>query len=136
MAKANTKTSDTTMSLSDIRSIGGILTGQAVEREVTWTQVNDDGTTEEHKFKVGVVKLGVAASERVWAVKDEESRWATTIHEAIRLGEDFKERIPYEDACNLDQGLFAALTAAANAVNPKPKEKAKSKEVDAKGGKD
>lgn len=116
------------LTVDGLREIGGILTGEAVPRGVTWKITNDDGTETEHTFIVGVVKLGVAATERIWRGQGDKSSWALAIHEAIRLGEDFTERISYEDACNLDNGLLAALSEATRSVNPEPKESPEGKD--------
>lgn len=123
-----TKKDDQPINLAQLKQIGGVLTGQAVERPVKWTTTDDEGKKVEHEFLVGVVKLGIAATERIWGQAESNSRWATMIHETIRLGEGFKDRIGYDDACNLDPSLFAALSEAANSVNPKPKEGDEGKE--------
>jgi len=112
------------MSIAGLKKIGGVLTGQAIERNIKWTNVDDDGKKTEHEFTVGVVKLGLAATERIWAPvqngDEERSSWAMLICETIRLGDKFDERISYEDACNLNPSLFSALSEAANSVNPRP----------------
>lgn len=108
-----------TFTVSELKKVGGILTGEVIERPVEWATLDKDGKEVTHKFIVGIVKLGIAATERIYASNKEQSRWAMMVHEAIRLGADFKQRISYEDACNLDQGLFAALSEAAASINPK-----------------
>ena len=105
--------------LGDLKKIGGVLTGKAVARTITWAIEDDDGKEQEYTFIVGIVKLGVAATERIYGASEDKSRWALMIHESVRLGKGFEERIPYEDACNLAPSLFAALAQEAAKVNPK-----------------
>lgn len=125
---ATKKVDSNPINLSQLKEIGGVLTGEAVAREVLWKRTDEDGNEVENTFTVGVVKLGIAATERIWAQSESKSRWATLIHETIRLGNGFKDRISYEDACNLEPSLFNALSEASNVVNPKPKEGDEGKE--------
>lgn len=108
------------LDLVKLNQIGGLVTGKATPRPVKWTTTDDDGNEVTHEFMVGVVKMGLAANERLWGMPEGESRMAMIIHEAIRLGEDFKQRITYEDACRLNIGLFNALFAESTKLNPKP----------------
>lgn len=110
------------LDLVKLNQIGGLVTGKATPRPVKWTTVDDDGNEVTYEFTVGVVKMGLAANERLWGMPEGESRMAMIIHEAIRLGEDFKQRITYEDACRLNLGLFNALFAESTKLNPKPTE--------------
>jgi len=105
--------------LNDLKNAGGILTGKVVERPVEWKAYDENGKEVTHRFAVGIVKLSVAATERVYTSGEGTSRWAMMVHEAIRLGPKFDQRISYEDACNLDPSLFTALSEAAASVNPK-----------------
>lgn len=114
------------LDLVKLNQIGGLVTGKATPRPVKWTTVDDEGNEVTHEFMVGVVKMGLAANERLWGLPEGESRMAMIIHEAIRLGEDFKQRITYEDACRLNLSLFNALFTESEKLNPKP--------VEAKGG--
>lgn len=125
---ATKKVDSNPINLSQLKEIGGVLTGEAVPREVVWKRTDEDGNEVENTFTVGVVKLGIAATERIWAQSESKSRWATLIHETIRLGNGFKDRISYEDACNLEPSLFNALSEASNVVNPAPKEGDEGKE--------
>lgn len=108
------------LDLVKLSKIGGLITGKATPRPVSWVTTNENGEEVTYEFIVGVVKLGLAATERIWAAPSSDSRWAMLIHETIRLGDDFKQRIPYEDACRLEPSLFHALSAESSKVNPKP----------------
>lgn len=105
--------------LGDLKKIGGVLTGKPVARTITWATEDDEGKAKEHTFTVGIVKLGVAATERIYGAGEDKSRWALMIHESVRLGKGFEERIPYENACNLVPSLFAVLAQEAAKVNPR-----------------
>lgn len=108
------------LDLVKLNQIGGLITGKATPRLVKWTTTDDAGNEVTYEFTVGVVKLGLAATERLWAAPEGESRWARMINETIRLGEDFKQRISYEDACRLEPSLFNALSTESSKVNPRP----------------
>lgn len=106
------------MKLSELKSKGGFVAGAPVAKEVTWKRKGDAGEDVEDTFTVHIIKQSFGTIEAIWSGKDDKSsKAADYIAQSVRLGDDGKERMSYQDAYQLDPGLAAVLIAAVNEVN-------------------
>ena len=106
------------MDIETLRELGGFVSPTPVEKEITWTPRNEDGTPQEPvTFTVRIKKLSSGASERLW-VEDEKHRdrssQAALLSESLMLGERF---ITYEEAFQLEPTLSLRFAIAVNEVN-------------------
>lgn len=105
------------MKLSELKSKGGFVAGAPVAKEVTWKRMGEAGEEVADTFKIFVIKQSFGTIESIWSGKEDKSKAAQYISESVRLGDDGKERMSYQDAYQLDPGLAAVLIAAVNEVN-------------------
>lgn len=113
------------MNLKQLRERGGFVSAKPVKKSVTWKQVDDlSGAGEDVTFDVWVSKLSFGMIESLATAPDRRSRNAALIAEAIRLGDEGKDALSYQDAYQLKPSLARALVIAIAEVNalPKPKE--------------
>ena len=105
------------MKLEELRELGGIVSAEPVEREVTWTRTVD-GEEVSHTFTVFVLRMPFGDIERMVmaANMDDRSQSAEYLSKAIMLG-DGTERLTYEDAYRFDPSLAGALIGVVRDVN-------------------
>lgn len=112
------------MNLKELRSRGGFVSVAPVRKSVTWKRLDEAGVEQSDTFDIWVVKLSFGMIETISAPEEKRARNAALIHEAVRLGDDGKERFTYQDAYQLQPSLARALIVAVAEVNklPKPKD--------------
>lgn len=118
------------MNLKKLREAGAFLSPAPVKRQITWKHAGDDGESHEDTFDIFVMKLSYGVIDSLTSEKDQRSRNAALIAEAIRLGDNAKERLSYEDAYQLQTSLAMQFIVAIVDVNklPSTKEEASPKE--------
>ena len=100
-------------SIKDLKALGAFVTDAKVQREIKF---EIDG--QEYDATIHVRRLSAGDYETLFLVdKEDRSRTAKVISEAITLGDDGKERIKFEDAYKLHPSLAAAMVNAFNEVN-------------------
>ena len=101
-------------SLKELQALGAFVSDKPVKKEITFKLDGD----EEHTAVIHVKKLSVGDYESLFLTeKEERSRTATLIAQAVSLGPDGKERISFEQAYKLHAGLAGAMVNAFNEVN-------------------
>lgn len=108
------------MSLKDLQALGAFVSDKPVKKTITFNlpDPNDEGATVEHTYDIHVKKLAIGDYETLFLTdKEDRSRTATLISNAITLGKDGKERIDFKDAYRLHPNLAGAMVAAFNEVN-------------------
>lgn len=102
------------MDLAQLKAAGGFIPSEAVKRSVTWERGPDDAVT----FDIFVKRLSFGAVERMLTEVDtNRSRSAELIAACVRVGEDGKDALSYEDAYNLEPSLAKAIGEALREVN-------------------
>lgn len=105
-------------SMKELRALGGFVSDKPVKKEIKFTI--DDG--DELSAFIHVRKLSVGDVEALFITdKEERSRTAKLISEAVTLGDDGKEKISFQDAYRLHTSLAAAMVNAFNEVNSSKK---------------
>ncbi|WP_375591602.1 phage tail assembly chaperone family protein, TAC [Chitiniphilus eburneus] len=114
------------MNKARLRQLGGFVPVGRVREEIRWTQVGDDGQAVrgddgepvELTATIYVRRQPFGLLDRLMAAgNDERSRSAVLISESVFLGDDGSERITYDEAYQLRDGLAAAMLLAINRVN-------------------
>lgn len=101
-------------SLKDLQALGAFVSDKPVKKEITFKLDGDD----EYTATIHVKKLSVGDYETLFLTeKEDRSRTATMISQAVTLGPDGKERISFEQAFKLHAGLAGAMVNAFNEVN-------------------
>lgn len=103
------------MNLKQLKEQGGFVDDKPAKEHVTWTR----GDGEKISFDVHVVRQPFGVVDEVLKTSDGRSQSARMISNCIRLGDDGKERLTYDDAFGLDPTLAFCLIAAINRVNAK-----------------
>lgn len=108
------------MNLKELRAKGAFVSAHPVKKSVTWQ--SESG---EVAFDVYIKRLSFGDYERLFlAESDDRSRMARVLCETIKLGDEGKETLSYQDAYQLDASLARVLLDAVNGVNgvgvPKP----------------
>jgi len=100
--------------LDDLRSFGGIVSDEPVKHPIRFS-IGD----EEIEAHIFVRQLSIGDQERIFKAADnkDQSRAAAMISELVTLGEDGKQRIPFQDAYKLHPNLAGAMVAAIKQVN-------------------
>jgi hypothetical protein len=100
--------------LKELRAMGALVSDIPVPKKITFTL--DDGV--ERTYDIHVKRLSVGDHEKLFiADKDQQSRTAKLISEAITLGADGKERLPFKEAYSLHPSIASAMLGAFNEVN-------------------
>ena len=102
------------MNLKELRAKGAFVSAHPVKRTATWkTQEGEEVT-----FDVHIKRLSFGDYERLFlSESDDRSRMARVLCETVRLGNDGKEPLPYEDAYQLESTLARVLLEHVNSVN-------------------
>lgn len=117
------------MNLEELRQLGGLVSLAPVPKEVTWKHTGPDGQEIEDTFTIHILLKSAGSLDRYREeakkrAEDDGSVSAMFISHFVRLGENGKEAISYEDAYALDPGLanvfFVALSEV-NALGGEPK---------------
>lgn len=102
------------MKLSELTVMGAFIPDGLVKKEIKFKL--DDG--EERKHDIFIRRLSIGVHEQIWAGGDEsQSRTARLLSAAVRLGEDGKEQMTYDQAFRLDSRIALAMTTAIQEVN-------------------
>lgn len=103
-------------SLQDLVNLNAFIPDSLVKRQITF-KLEEGG--EERTFDIHVRRLNLAVNEEIWAGggPDNASKTARFISEAIRLGPNGEEKIPYEKAAELHPNIALAMSQAITAVN-------------------
>lgn len=98
-----------------LKARGGFV-GAPVVKSVTWAHRSPEGEDMVDTFDVFVQprSAGVMNAIRKMASAGKADEMALMISEFIRLGEDGSERLTYEEALQLDDGLQIVLVGALN----------------------
>lgn len=106
------------MNLADLRARGGFVPLAPVLKEVTWKHKDaETGEEVEDTFSVHIKRQSFGTIEAIWAGGEDRSKSAQYISHAVKIGEQGKDSISYEDAYQLSPGLAAVLMEAINEVN-------------------
>lgn len=109
------------MDLSQLQELGGFVSSTPVKHEVTWSPPEGESVT----FTVHIKRLSAGVVERLWSdPRKDRSSSAILIAEAVFLGDDGAQSVPYEMAFNMAPSLANALLEAIETVNPTRKRKA------------
>lgn len=101
-------------SLKDLKALGGFVPSAPIKKEIKFKL--DDDT--DYDAIIHVKKLAVGDYEALFVVdKEQRSKTAKLISEAVTLGPEGKERITFEDAYRLHPRLASAMVDAFNEVN-------------------
>jgi hypothetical protein len=103
-------------SLQELIDLNAFIPDSLVQRQITF-KLEEGG--EEKTFDIYVRRLNIAAHERIWGggLTDEVSKTARLLSEAIRLGPNGEEKLPYEKAVELHPNIALAMSQAINEVN-------------------
>lgn len=104
------------MKSSELKKLGGFVPSTAVQVAVVWSRPVD-GIEVDTPFTVGVIRPAFADMEKVLTLDAAESRSCQLISLCIRLGDNFDEKISYDQACRLESNLAAAFMVAIKSVN-------------------
>jgi tail assembly chaperone len=100
--------------LKELKTLGGFVPSQPIKKEIKFKLDGED----EFTAIIHVKKMSIGDYEAFFIVdKEERSRTAKIISEAITLGDEGKERISFEDAYRLHPRLATAMAEAFNEVN-------------------
>ena len=101
-------------SLKELRAMGALVSEIPVRKSITFTL--DDGV--ERTGEIHVKRLSVGDHEKLFiADKDHQSRTAKLLSEAVTLGDDGKEKLPFKESYSLHPSIAAAMLGAFNEVN-------------------
>lgn len=100
------------LTLAGIADAGGFVDTAPVAKRIEWRLGG-----KLHKGRVFVVRQPFGAVESVLQGDFDRSRAAQLISMSIRLGDDAREQLSYDQAYGLHPALAWALTAAINEVN-------------------
>ena len=99
--------------LKELRSLGGIVDPKPVQKDITFRIGEDDVTA-----SVYIKRLGVGEYEAIRESReDSKSLTALIIATAVTLGDEGKEKIPYDVAFNMAPSLANALVLKFHEVN-------------------
>lgn len=100
-------------SIKDLEKLGGFVPDAPVKKEVPFYLAGPDVTV-----SIFVKRLGIGAYEALFLNdKDERSRTARAISEAVTLGEKGEQRLTFDQAYKLDPQLAREILTAFNEVN-------------------
>lgn len=100
--------------LKELQKMGGFVSAAPVKKDITFKLDGDD----EYTATIHVRKLSAGDYESIFVADSEgRSRTATVISQAITLGPEGKEKVSFEDAYRMHQGLASAMVTAFNEVN-------------------
>jgi len=105
------------MNLEDLIANGGLVPETPVKRSAIWNKKNEAGEDVELQFDVFVKKHSFGTIEKIWNDDGDRSKSAAYISQSIRLGENGKQQLSYEQAFQLDPGLATVLIGVINEVN-------------------
>lgn len=101
------------MNLKELKAKGAFVPVHPIKKSVTWK--NED---EEVSFDVFVRKMSFGDYERLFlAESDDRSRMARVLCESVKLGDEGKDSLSYEDAYQLNPSFARVLLDAVNEVN-------------------
>lgn len=100
-------------SIKDLESLGAFVPDAPVKKEVPFYLAGKDVTV-----SIFVKRLGIGHYESLFLNdKDERSRTARAISEAVTLGEKGEQRLTFDQAYKLDPQLAREILTAFNEVN-------------------
>lgn len=100
--------------LKELKAMGGFVPDKPISKEIKFTL--DDAT--EYSAIIHVKKMNIGEYEALFLTdKEEKSRTAKIISVGVFLGEDGKERIPFDEAYKLHPSLAGAMVTAFHEVN-------------------
>ncbi|WP_421547950.1 phage tail assembly chaperone family protein, TAC [Pseudomonas sp. QD4] len=107
------------MNLKQLKAKGGIVDGQAVKKEVSWTHPDSKtGKEVTDTFTLHIRRQSFGVIERLFAQgESESSRNASFIAASVALGAEGAESLSYDDAYNLEPSLGFLILNAVNEVN-------------------
>lgn len=108
------------MNLEQLKGAGAFVGPELTVKTITWTHPDENGKEVTDTFDVRIRRLPYGDIERLLVTgfkEPDRSQTAQMISEAVRLGEDGEEVIPYIEAYRLDPALARALAAAVGEVN-------------------
>ena len=113
------------MNLKQLREKGAFVSIKPVKKTVTWKHRDASDKEVEEEFDIHVIKLSYGMVERIsssalMSGEEKKSANAQLIVEAIRLGDDAKERFTYLEAYQLQPSLARTLIVAIAEVNALP----------------
>lgn len=101
------------MDKKSLKARGGFVSGKPIKRSVEWAHVTPEGEDVVDKFDIYIYprSAGVMNQIRTLAKEGKDER-LLTISACVGLGIDGQERISYEEAQELDDGLQLVLVSA------------------------
>ncbi|MFC3939656.1 hypothetical protein CCU68_18905 [Pseudomonas gingeri NCPPB 3146 = LMG 5327] len=106
------------MNLKQLKAKGGIVDGQPVRKEISWTHVDKSGKEVTDTLALHIRRQSFGVIERLFTPGEaEQSRNASYIAATVTLGAQGTEAISYEDAYSLEPTLGFLILNAVNEVN-------------------
>jgi hypothetical protein len=107
------------MNLKQLKAKGGIVDGQPVKKEVSWThQDSKTGKDVTDTFTLHIRRQSFGVIERLFAQgESDQSRNASYIAASVALGSEGTEALSYDDAYSLEPSLGFLILNAVNEVN-------------------
>ena len=103
------------INLKQLNELGGFIPDEMVKKEIKF-KLDEGG--DEIVAEIFVKRLSIGNHEAIWANAGEDtSKTAKMLSEAIRFGEDGKEKLTYEDAYRLHPSIALAMSQAIGEVN-------------------
>ncbi|MGE8150892.1 phage tail assembly chaperone family protein, TAC [Pseudomonas vancouverensis] len=107
------------MNLKQLKTKGGIVDGEPIRKEVSWThQDGKSGKEVTDTFTLHIRRQSFGVIERLFTQGEStQSRNASYLAACVSLGAEGAEALCYEDAYNLEPSLGFLMLNAVNEVN-------------------
>lgn len=107
------------MNLKQLKAKGGIVDGQPIKKEVSWTHLDQrSGKEVTDTFTLFIRRQSFGVIERLFTQgESEHSRNASYLAACVSLGAQGTEALSYDDAYGLEPSLGFLMLNAVNEVN-------------------
>ncbi|OPA92403.1 hypothetical protein BFW87_17480 [Pseudomonas fluorescens] len=107
------------MNLKQLKAKGGIVDGQPVKKDVSWTHLDSKtGKEVTDTFTLHIRRQSFGVIERLFTGGESaQSRNASYLAASVMLGAEGDEALSYDDAYSLEPSLGFVILNAVNEVN-------------------
>ncbi len=101
------------MDKKSLKARGGFVSGKPVRRSIEWAHITPEGEDVVDKFDIHIYPRSAGTMNQIRTLaKEGKDERLLTISACIGLGERGEERLSYEEAHELDDGLQLVLVSA------------------------
>lgn len=101
------------MDKKSLKARGGFVTGKPVKRSVEWSHITPEGEDVKDQFDIHIYPRSAGTMNQIRTLsKEGKDERLLTISACVGLGEHGEERLSYEEAQDLDDGLQLVLISA------------------------